>query len=135
MNRSQPLKRGSSGLARTRATKPKALKRPPMDPGLRQLVFIRAGGRCDCCGTPLDPIAWDAHHRQLRKRGGEDSLENLVALVHGHHMIVHQHPAEATERGLMVASWDDPAAVPVRRGDGHLYLPAGRRWQRVEETE
>lgn len=123
-----PLKR-SDWTMRSRKN-----KRPAMDPGLRNLVFLRAGGRCDCCGAPLDPDTWDAHHRKLRKQGGEDSLENLVALRHDHHMLVHAHRADAGARGLIVPPWEDPALVPVRRGNGRLYLPAGRRWQLVTET-
>lgn len=125
--RRTPLERGTTPLARSRTPRPRRLKRPAMDPGLRHQVYARAGGRCDCCGTPLPGDGWHAHHRRLRSRGGADSLENLVALLPGHHEWAHAHPAAATALGLMVPSWADPAAVPVRRGE-RWYLPTGRTW-------
>lgn len=135
MKRTAPLKRGSDGLTRSRPFKTKRRKRPAMDPELRRLVFLRAGGRCDACGRPLPADGWEAHHRQLRSRAGADTLENLVALCRDCHVpYVHAHPAEATERGLMVSTYEDPANVPVRRGDGRLYMPDGRHWRRINDT-
>lgn len=126
--RRTPLERGTTPLARSRTPRPRRLKRAPMDVGLRHQVYVRAGGRCDCCGTPLPGDAWDAHHRVTRSRGGKDSLENLLALAHHCHMRWHQRDmAEARQRGLMVNTNADPAAVPVRRGE-RWYLPTGRTW-------
>ena len=100
---------------------------------LRDAVYKRAGGRCDCCGLWIPQDAFDCHHRQLRSRGGKDVIENLVALKHEHHMWVHQHPAESTDRGLMVPPWADPVDTPVRRFDGNLYLSRWA-WERIEEN-
>jgi hypothetical protein len=65
----------------------------------------------------------DLHHRQ-RRRGGDHSPANLVALHPACHTVapeaVHQRPAWARERGLIVRSTEDPATVP-------LALPSGRR--------
>lgn len=83
-----------------------------IDPELRALIRERAGGRCECCGDRLSPI-FQAHHRKLRSRGGQDSAANLVALCGLCHKRVHSHVTWATEHGFMVASSDDPALVPV----------------------
>ena len=102
-----------------------------MPTDLREAVRARARGRCDCCGAAL-PEVWDAHHRQLRSRGGQDTLENLVALIHEHHMYFHAHPDEATRKGLMVHSWEDPGKVPVLRHGDNWQLP-GKNWTTVKE--
>lgn len=93
-----------------------------MPADVRAGVYARAQGMCDYCGAPLNPDAWDCHHRQLRSRGGKDTPENLVALHPGcHHDRVHAFPITATLAGFMVPSWADPADVPILRH--------GRTWQ------
>jgi len=119
VKRTTPL-RGTTPLARSRAKRMRPLRRPAMDRSLRHQVYVRAVGRCEFCGVPLPGDAWDAHHRQLRSRGGPDSLPNLVALCRTHHRWVHEHPAAATAVGFMVPSWADPDTTPL-----HLH---GRRW-------
>lgn len=89
---------------------------------LRTQVRVRACGTCDWCDLVLGDV-FDAHHRKLRSRGGQDTLENLVALHHQCHMYAHEHVGEATSRGFMVHSWEDPADVPILAGDGNIYLP------------
>lgn len=125
MKRSAPLRR-KTPLTRNRTKRIRPLRRKTMEPGLRRLVYLRANGRCDCCGAPLHPDAWDAHHRQLRARGGKDTLANLIALRHDHHMWAHEHPAEAKERGLMVSAYANPEDVPV--------LLHGTRWSLARDT-
>lgn len=88
-----------------------------MDSLLRTRVFARQDGCCAWCGQRLSawPVdAWDAHHRQLRSRGGQDRLENLVALCHVDHMLIHRHPERAMRNGFMVSAYDDPAVCPIR---------------------
>ena len=119
-----------------KAGRPRASRSPrsnKIPKKLRTAAYERAGGLCDCCGEWMDPETFDAHHRQLRSRGGKHTIENLVALKHEHHMWVHQHPAESTDRGLMVPSWADPVDTPVRRFDGNLYLSRWA-WERIEEN-
>lgn len=100
-----------------------------MDKGLRHEIYLRAGGRCDCCAEPLPGDEWEAHHRQLRSRGGQDSHENLIALCSTcHHTRIHGHPEWATRHGFMVASWGNPATVPVHRHLTAWQQPTGRRW-------
>lgn len=110
-----------------------ALKSPSVviDPELRQQVRERACGKCDWCNLVLGDV-FDAHHRKLRSRGGQDSLANLVALHHQCHMYIHEHVGEATARGFMVHSWENPSDIPVLAGDGNIYLP-GDVWVDVED--
>lgn len=125
MKRSGPLRRLTplrrvTPLTRDRQARTRPLRRPSMPKGVRAAVYARAGGRCDRCRTPVPADEWQAHHRMLRSRGGRDTLANLVALCLTCHEWVHAHPRHATLHGLMVASWEDPAALPV-----HLH---GRTW-------
>jgi 5-methylcytosine-specific restriction endonuclease McrA len=99
----------------------------PAKPGVtqdtRMVVLARCGGRCEACGREFRDVTPDLHHRQSRARG-DHSPANLVALHPKCHTIapeaVHQRPAWARERGLIVLSTEDPAATP-------LALPSGRR--------
>lgn len=75
-----------------------------------ETVFRRDGWRCqatvrgfshECCAA-LHP-----HHVLPRARGGDNRLENLLAVCVVAHRLVHDvRPNEATERGLLRASWD-----------------------------
>lgn len=89
---------------------------------LRELVWDRCAGYCEKCGVPLSREMFALHHRKLKSRGGKDTIENLVALHHYCHVMgtnsVHMNPTQGTLDGFMVASWDDPLAVPVTIGDG-----------------
>ena len=127
LQRKTPLRRSAPG----RASRPRKSQTIPAK--LRDAVYKRAGGQCDCCGQWISPEAFDCHHRQLRSRGGKNTTENLVALRHECHMWFHEHPRQATERGFMVPSWADPVDTPVRRFDGNLYLSRWA-WERIEEN-
>ena len=82
------------------------------DPALRRLVRARAGGQCECCGDALS-LTFQAHHRKLRSRGGQDSAANLLALCGLCHRRIHNRVAWATEHGFIVSAYDDPATAPV----------------------
>lgn len=84
-----------------------------IDRDVRDTVWKRARYCCECCGEPLVRRDYQAHHRKLRSRGGEDSAANLVALHPLCHRRIHDHPAWATEHGWMVPTNDDPATVAV----------------------
>lgn len=64
------------------------------------------------------------HHRKLKSRGGKDEISNVVALHHHCHNLgtgsVHLDPSKATEQGFIVASWDDPADIPILTPDNVL---------------
>lgn len=94
-------------------------------------VYARSLGRCERCGDSLGS-SWACHHRKLRSQGGGNGPENLAALCHPCHNLgkhaVHLNPAAAYAAGWLVASWDDPALVPVQVAGalGLLWLdPAG----------
>lgn len=57
--------------------------------------------------------ATHTHHRQLRRHGDERPV-NKMELCSWCHAAVHHHPAVSYQRGWLVHSWDDPAAVPVK---------------------
>lgn len=89
-------------------------------PEQRRLLFERTGGACEWCGRVLWEERFDAHHRQLRSRGGTWALSNLVAVHPECHTndagSIHMHPRLAKSRGFMVSAWADPRAIPVEVG-------------------
>lgn len=52
------------------------------------------------------------HHRKRRSQGGDDSYGNLLELAPEVHELVHRNPEVAYKHGLLVHSYDDPAAIP-----------------------
>lgn len=88
---------------------------------LRPALAERCQGECERCGRPLavcgDGYVFDAHHRQLRSRGGQDSLSAVVAVHHLCHVLepgsIHQEVARATAEGFIVHAADIPATVPL----------------------
>lgn len=55
---------------------------------VRQQVLVRDHWRCRACGTPEHV---DAHHLRFRSAGGEDSVNNLIALCRCCHAEVHAY--------------------------------------------
>lgn len=112
-----PRRHAASGQLRRRATGPSA--------AVRDLVWIRAKGRCEGCGVPLGlrPRSW--HHRQPRGMGGTRGASKVgpscLLLVCGHattpgscHQWAEQHRSDAEGLGWIVRRPTPPAAVPVR---------------------
>lgn len=87
------------------------LARKPMRKDDRAAVVTRAGGKCERCRARITADTGHLHHRKLRVRGGDDNPQNCVFLCAPCHTWAHEHPAEATATGWMVASWDDPATI------------------------
>lgn len=130
------LRRGA-GLARSapmkpseptgRDAKPKAKKKTQdgFSPATREAMYVRCGGRCEACGGPLERRGFHAHHRSKR-RSGDHSLANGVATHPLCHVTapeaIHQRPAWATERGLIVRSGSKPEETPLRLPNGALVL-------------
>jgi len=83
-----------------------------------EAISARSGGLCEAwipniCTTG----AGDIHHRKLRSRGGKHTVTNCIALCSACHSWCHRHVAEATDLGLIVSTYADPALVHVvRRG-------------------
>jgi 5-methylcytosine-specific restriction endonuclease McrA len=94
-----PLKR-SGNL--TRSTPLRVV--PDYDPEwekARQLALARDGG---CVARGWKQLCWGVphvHHIKRRSQGGTHDLDNLATLCSGHHLYVHEHIAEARERGLL----------------------------------
>ena len=82
------------------------------------VVMGRAGGMCEAwlpgvCTTRVEHL----HHRKLRSRGGNHTVENLIGICHACHGYIHANVAESTDLGLIVSTYADPAVVHVvRRG-------------------
>jgi hypothetical protein len=70
---------------------------------------------CYVCANALG--TWHLHHRKLRKHGGQDTYENVIAVHPQCHNLgtnsIHANPAKSYENGWLVHSWDDPTDVPV----------------------
>jgi 5-methylcytosine-specific restriction endonuclease McrA len=105
-----------------RRTKIDALVTHPEWKLLRELVFARAGQRCEKCGRHRDQVGLDPHHRQLLSRGGADVASNLAALCRECHDWCHRNPLAATGLGFIVPSRADPAARGMLLHDGRLVL-------------
>jgi hypothetical protein len=81
----------------------------------RPIVRARSGGRCEVrIPEVCEGRATNMHHRQ-RKEVGPSTPVNLIDLCgsgttgcHGH---IEHHRDEAIERGWIVPTWADPAAV------------------------
>lgn len=78
-------------------------------------VLARSGGACERCGHHMQKL--DLHHRKSYARGGQDTVENLVALCGwgmqtGCHGWAHRFPPEHTY-GFTLHSWQQPVDVPL----------------------
>lgn len=97
---------------------------------LRQAVYDRAEGQCDCCGIALPLDEASPHHRKLKSQGGRDSLPNLLCLCADSHRVVHANPAASYRNGWMVPNGQQPGGWPVLRWDG-WHLPDRDGWRSV----
>jgi hypothetical protein len=96
-----------------------------MDKRVVEIVETRAGGYCEVCGLPaLASMA--LHHRKLKSRGGKDTAANLIWIHHGCHNLrsdsIHMRPENASQKGWMVGSWQEPQDVPFTKPDGSIVL-------------
>lgn len=82
---------------------------------VKHIVNERDQGSCVKCQAG----ATDIHHRTPRGMGGTSDpeinygLAGLVSLCRPCHGHVHANPAESYKNGLLVHSWEDPAACPI----------------------
>jgi hypothetical protein len=92
---------------------------------VRELVWKRAGSRCERCCAPITGGDHSIHHRRPRRMGGSkdpltNSPANLLLLcgsgTTGCHGWIESHRATAYELGLLVHGWQDPRAVPLLGG-------------------
>lgn len=92
----------------------------------RLLVNERAAGRCELCHRPGESL----HHRRKRSQGGLWRPSNILRLC-GHgtagcHGAIEAQPTTAGVLGLTVASYLDPATVPVACHPAGLFVA---EWQ------
>lgn len=138
LKRGGPLKR-TGGLARTGPISRKptvkqaaAATASRLRPGsddipaeVRRVVLARSKGKCEACGNDLGSGPSHMHHRKKRNRLNHTPC-NIVVLHPKCHVVapeaVHQRPAWAVERGLIVRSGGDPAATPLLLPSGQLVL-------------
>lgn len=96
-----------------------------MDRRVIEIVEQRAGGYCEVCGLPALP-SMALHHRKLKSRGGKDTPANLIRIHHGCHNLktnsIHLNPENASQKGWMVGSWQEPSQTPFTRPDGSIVL-------------
>ena len=95
----------------------KPSSKQPMTSEVYETVMGRRGGRCEAhVASKCTGRAEHWHHRQLRSRGGENIVENGLAVCHACHEHIHRFPLDSREAGFMVSSWGDPATQPVLIG-------------------
>ena len=90
------------------------------DADVRQLVTMRARGRCEVCGGG----AGEFHHRRPRGSGGTSNpaiglASNCLLLCDVDHRRIESNRQWARGRGYLVSQWAEPCEVPVylrRRG-------------------
>lgn len=97
------LEKARAWQRRSKRLRPVSEKRAAMQDERRQLVGELTGGPCTvrwddrCLGK-----ATQVHEPHTRARGGSIlDRDNCVPLCAACHRAIHDHPAEATERGLL----------------------------------
>lgn len=128
--RGGPLKRTSSRPKRARDTGPTKTT--------RELVWARAGGRCELCGGSLaGVVGFSIHHRLPRRMGGTRRPEvntpaNLLLVCgsatspDGCHQRIESNRTQAYTDGLLLHEGADPATVPTL-----LTNPARSAWPQL----
>lgn len=71
-------------------------------PAVRKAAEARSGGRCEAQTTNCVQRATVHHHRWRRGQGGRGTLENDLHCCDPCHRHIHDHPAEAFEKGWLL---------------------------------
>jgi hypothetical protein len=112
-----------------RRTTLKSRVKPAVPASVLKALAARSGGLCEaflhsCLGRATDPC-----HRVGRAQGGTDALENLWHGCRICHEWTHQRVAEATELGLILASFQRPELEPMAyRSQGWVLLGEEVAW-------
>ena len=96
---------------KVRERKPLRSKPHVIPASVKQAVFTRQDYICAWCSVPGGAL--DCHHRLPRSRGGRDIPHHCVGVHRLCHSYIHEHPAEAYERGFLVHS-ESELSEPVR---------------------
>lgn len=81
---------------------------------MRPLVYVRANGWCEVCGT--NPVQ-GVHHRKRRSQGGTNAMANLLGLCSDCHDEIHKNPAWSYELGYLLRR--DDLEVTMESGGHH----------------
>lgn len=105
---------------------------------VRELIYQRAGWRCELCGLRVD--VGQVHHRRPRGMGGSKnaivgSCANGVLLHPRCHARIESHRSWAQSIGFLVSASQQPDKVPVRRFDGWVYLGEDGSLQAVTDVD
>ena len=95
---------------------------------LRSVAYGRQHGACAACGDGMHLERAHLHHRKRRRDLGHCACNTILLHADCHNIApgsVHQRPAWARARGLIVPSWEDTRTVPVRTVDGTVWLTCG----------
>jgi 5-methylcytosine-specific restriction endonuclease McrA len=84
---------------RPKVRKPLKSRPQGINPYIRETVFRRDEYTCAWCKVPGGHL--DPHHILPRGRGGQDRIDNLVALHRLCHSYIHDHPAEGKRKGFL----------------------------------
>ena len=68
----------------------------------RLVVFRRSMGMCEAGWDGCVRVASHAHHMKRRSQGGLDEPQNLLAVCHVCHDLIHRNPKQAFEKGHLV---------------------------------
>ena len=131
--RRTPLARG--GQLQRASGKPKRARDTGPTTTTKDLVWARAGGRCEVCGGSLAGMrGFSRHHRRPRRMGGSrrpdtNSPANILLVCgsatspDGCHHRIESNRTRAYEDGLILRDDQNPLHVPVMLADPHHQRP------------
>lgn len=123
--RTTPIARAAAPAKKAKARPRRQGESSDIPAAVRAVVLARCCGLCEACGDPLGAGPVHMHHRKKRTKRNHLPC-NIVALHPTCHVIapqaVHQRPAWAAERGLIVLAGEDPATKPLQLASGGLVL-------------
>lgn len=103
---------------------------------VRRIVAERSEGLCEGCHKRP---ATNIHHRKYKSRGGEDTVDNALALcglgniqTAGCHGVAHS--GEGHELGWSCNTWETPADKPVLYRGRLVYLTPTGGLEPAKET-
>jgi len=120
--RKTPMKRGKPPI-RNRTTKSRPKRSPNEFPDeSKKAMRARSGGRCEVRSKVCTGRGEQFHHRQSRRFKDQRPVNGLHSCNKCHD---HIHAKDGSGRisksklmGWIVSQWQDPADVPIIRGDG-----------------
>jgi 5-methylcytosine-specific restriction enzyme A len=100
-------------------------RKAAFDPGVRELILARSGGRCEMCGMFTD--SGQFHHRNPRRMGGTrreplGRASNAMYLHQSCHERVESNRHEAYVKGWLLYADDNPEEIRVKLWDGWSFL-------------